>query len=169
MKKKILSVSIILGVVFGIVVLSITYGGQKDFIRQIDDKQSSITYQPKIFEVKIYGAVEKPDTYTFNKNTDTRSALVKARLLPQADISQLDLDYVLFKNSSIYVPSKEPYIHYKSITSIDQIMEHKISKKNAEALLRLFKNKEKVTWQDIEKINGFGKTTLNKLKKILIL
>lgn len=79
------------------------------------EKEGVLVAKPVEFVVVcLEGAVEKAGRHHFPQGTTLRNALEKVVLLPEADLSKLDLDQVLKRRQKIKVPFTNKKLSKKS-------------------------------------------------------
>ncbi|AWX69786.1 hypothetical protein HUN03_00140 [Mycoplasmopsis anatis] len=123
-----------------------------------------------IYTYKLEGAV-KFNEISSEVELTYRELFFKAKILSQADLSNINLEEKAPINALIFVPFENSRITWKLINSYQDFYYRGITKRISE-LLWEFKQKninKRITWDDIANIKGIGLTTLTKLKKFLIL
>lgn len=131
--------------------------------KKTENKQEIYTY-------KLEGAV-KFNEISSEVQLTYRELFFKAKVLSQADLSNINLEEKVPINISIFIPFENSKITWNSINSYQDFYYRGITKKISE-LLWEFKQKninKRISWEDIASIKGVGVTTLKKLKKFLIL
>lgn len=131
--------------------------------KKTENKQEIYTY-------KLEGAV-KFNEISSEVQLTYRELFFKAKVLSQADLSNINLEGKAPINISIFIPFENSKITWNSINSYQDFYYRGITKKISE-LLWEFKQKninKRISWEDIASIKGVGVTTLTKLKKFLIL
>lgn len=131
--------------------------------KKTENKQEIYTY-------KLEGAV-KFNEISSEVQLTYRELFFKAKVLSQADLSNINLEEKAPINISIFILFENSKITWNSINSYQDFYYRGITKKISE-LLWEFKQKninKRISWEDIASIKGVGVTTLKKLKKFLIL
>ncbi|WP_027334310.1 MAG0490 family ComEA-like DNA-binding protein [Mycoplasma elephantis] len=139
--------------------------GRHENIKSVKKENNNI-------EIIVKGAVERPNLYIVKRNTSLREVLFMAKIRPDADLSQINMNAILINDETIdipYINSKITRIHIKDYVDSTQLTTYKIPKNIAEKILELKTKNNKITWNDIDNLNGVGKIYLEKLKSILIL
>ena len=123
--------------------------------------------------VEIDGAVYNETLYKVKENTKLKDVIYRAHLLISADISKIDLDYVIRNDYKIYIPFKEgeePKINAKDGLTQLEVNQLGLNENISKLLFELFLDKGRyVKWEDIDNLKGVGDITIAKLKSLLIL
>ncbi|VEU60711.1 Uncharacterised protein [Mycoplasmopsis bovigenitalium] len=126
----------------------------------------------KTLKIKISGAVNNPGEFEVNFGEKLYSILKRAGPKHNANLSKLDFDSKILKNSEIYIPydlNKGAFLKWKELNNINQLTLYGITKSTAQKVLKLRKDNESITWQQLESLKGVGQATLKKLQNILII
>ena len=123
--------------------------------------------------LEINGAVYNETLYKVKGNTKLKDVIYRAHLLMAADISKIDLNYVIRHDYKIYIPFKkgqEPKINARDGLTQLEINQLGLNANVSKLLFELFAKKGRyVKWEDIDNLKGVGDITIAKLKSLLIL
>lgn len=126
----------------------------------------------KTLKIKISGAVNNPGEFEVNFGEKLYSILKRASPKHNANLSKLDFNSKILKNSEIYIPydlNKGAFLKWKELNNINQLTLYGITKSTAQKVLKLRKDNESITWQHLKSLKGVGQATLQKLQNILII
>lgn len=164
MKKKVWVLGGLLAVGIFSISLSLTLDQRGTYLKSAN--------KSKILKIKISGAVNNPGEYEVNFGEKLYSILKRAGPKHNANLSKLDFNSKILKNSEIYIPydlNKGAFLKWKELNNINQLTLYGITKSTAQKVLNLRKDNESITWQHLESLKGIGQATLKKLQNILII
>lgn len=164
MKKKVWVLGGLLAVGLFSISLSLTLDQRGTYLKSVN--------KSKILKIKISGAVNNPGEYEINFGEKLYSILKRAGPKHNANLSKLDFNSKILKNSEIYIPydlNKGAFLKWKELNNINQLTLYGITKSTAQKVLNLRKDNESITWQHLESLKGIGQATLKKLQNILII
>lgn len=121
--------------------------------------------QTQEIKAKITGSVKFPGEKYFKKGTILKDIFKKFEPLPKSDLSAFKLEEKQFKDINIEIQNQKPLL-------VDNLNEEtfktlKLNKKLLIKLKELFQNNKskKISWENIEQIQGIGLKSLEKLQK----
>ncbi|WP_129687634.1 MAG0490 family ComEA-like DNA-binding protein [Mycoplasmopsis bovigenitalium] len=164
MKKKVWILGGLLAVGLFSISLSLTLDQRGTYLKSAN--------KSKTLKIKISGAVNNPGEFEVNFGEKLYSILKRAGPKHNANLSKLDFDSKILKNSEIYIPydlNKGAFLKWKELNNINQLTLYGITKSTAQKVLKLRKDNESITWQQLESLKGVGQATLKKLQNILII
>ncbi|MCI2774526.1 late competence protein ComEA, DNA receptor [Staphylococcus petrasii] len=123
------------------------------------DKKES---ENKTVLVDVKGAVEKPDVYEMKSSDRVNDVLKKAKLLKEADVTQINLSEKLTDQKMINVPSKNDANKTASSQTTSANINSKTSTQNSSTQNKV--NLNTATESDLLNVPGIGPT---KVKEIL--
>lgn len=154
----------------GFTFLGIVGGASTYFVLKYWTKPQEIKKETTKYSVSIEGAVLNPGDYEFDKPQTVREIIFKANVRTIADISSMDLENIINKDTQIFVPFQIgtiDKIEWSKLSSIEQLVTRGIKKDIAKKILEFRRQNSNPTWEQIHAIKGIGQKTLEQLKNII--